>query len=83
MTALTIDRLTVNLSGLSQIDGQRLAKQIAEELARGMPMTEASRDVPNLHITIPARSNAEPADVDWLAHQVVAEVLRQLNQTLG
>ncbi len=80
MAELNIDRLTLNLSALSQSDGQRLARQIAEGLASGVIASGAARDAPNIHVTIPADSNA---DVDWLANQIVTEVLRQLNQTLG
>lgn len=80
MTNLNIDRLTLNLPALSQSDGQRLARQIAEGLASGVITSQAARDSPNIHVTIPANSNP---DVDWLADQIVAEVLRQLNQTLG
>lgn len=80
MTILTIDRLTLTLPPLSQSAGQRLARQIAEGLANGVITTNFARDAPHLQVTIPADA---PADVDWLAHQVVAEVLRQLNQTLG
>jgi hypothetical protein len=81
MTNLNIDRLTLNLPALSQSDGQRLARQIAEGLTSGVITSEATREAPNIHITIPADSNTD--DVDWLAHQIVAEVLQQLNQTLG
>jgi len=80
MTNLNIDRLTLALPALSQSDWQRLARQIAQGLASGVMTSGAARDAPNIHVTIPADSNA---DVDWLASQIVAEVLRQLNQTLG
>ncbi len=80
MTQLNIDRLTLNLPALSQSDGQRLSRRIAEGLASGVITSGAARHVPNLQVTIPADANA---DVDWLAEQIVAEVLRQLNQTLG
>jgi hypothetical protein len=80
MTNLNIDRLTLTLPALCQSDRQRLARQIAEGLASGVITTSSARDAPNLHVTIPADTNA---DVDWLANQIVAEVLRQLNQTLG
>ena len=80
MTNLNIDCLTLNLPALSQSDGQRLARQIAEGLTSRVITSEATRDAPNIHVTIPADANA---DVDGLANQIVTEVLRQLNQTLG
>jgi len=80
MTDLNIDRLTLKLSGLSEIEGQRRVKLIAEGLARGIVSSGSARDRPSLQVTIPSRPNAS---VDWLADQIVADVLRQLNQTLA
>lgn len=75
MTQLNIDRLTLKLSGLSEIEGQRLAKLITEGLAKSTVFSQAA-DRPTLQVTIPSHSNAS---VDWLANQIVADVLRQLN----
>jgi hypothetical protein len=80
MTKINIDRLTLKLSGISAIEGQRLVKLIAEGLARGVVSSESAGDRPSLQVTIPSRPNAS---VDWLADQIVADVLRQLNQTLA
>ena len=80
MKNLNIDRLTLKLSGISESDGQHLARRNAQGLASGVITNVAARDSPNIHITIPANSNT---DVDWLANQIVAEVLRQINQTLA
>jgi len=80
MTQINIDRLTLKQSGLSEIEGQPLVKLIAEGLARGVVSSGSARDRPSLQITIPSRPNAS---VDWLANQIVADVLPQLNQTLA
>jgi hypothetical protein len=79
MTNLNIDRLTLKLSGLSQDQGQHLARLIAEGLASSEITSHSARDAPTLQLNITAQPNA---NVDWLANQIVSEVLRQVNQTL-
>jgi len=79
MTNLTIDRLTLKLSGLSQDQGKHLAQLIAEGLASREISSHSARDAPNLQLNIVAQPNA---NVDRLANQIVSEVLRQLNSTL-
>jgi hypothetical protein len=80
MTKINIDRLTLKLSGLSQDQGQHLARLIAEGLATSEISSHPARDSPNLQMNITAQPNA---NVDRLANQIVSEVLRQLNQTLA
>ena len=80
MTNLTIDRLTLKLSGLSPQEGQHLARLIAEQLASHEISSHSARDAPTLQLNITAQPHA---NVDWLANQIVSEVLRQLNQTLA
>ncbi|PZV11722.1 MAG: hypothetical protein DCF22_13870 [Leptolyngbya sp.] len=80
MTAINIDRLTLKLSGLSQDQGQQLVRLIAEGLASHEISSHSARDTPNLQLNITAQPNA---NVDWLANQIVSEVLRQLNSTLA
>ncbi|MBG1270882.1 hypothetical protein [Nostoc sp. WHI] len=75
MPELKIDRLTLKLSGISELEGQRLAKLITEGLANSNISSQAA-DIPNLKVNIPSRPNAS---VDWLAEQIVADILRQLN----
>jgi hypothetical protein len=65
MTQINIDRLTLKLSGLSEIEGQRLVKLIAEGLARGVVSSGSACDRPSLQVTIPSHPNAS---VDWLAN---------------
>jgi hypothetical protein len=80
MNQLSIDRLTLKLSGFSQDQGQHLARLIAEGLATSEISSHSARDSPNLQMNITAQPNA---NVDRLANQIVSEVLRQLNQTLA
>jgi hypothetical protein len=76
MTNITIDRLTLKLSGISQDQGQHLARLIAAGLANREISSHSARDSPNLQLKIAAQPNT---NVDWLANQIVSEVLRQLN----
>jgi len=80
MAQINLDRLTLKLSGLSQNQGQHLARLIAEGLANSEISSHSARDSPNLQLNITAQPNA---NVDRLANQIVSEVLRQLNQTLA
>lgn len=80
MANLSIDRLTLKLSGLSQDQGQHLARLITERLATSELSSHSARDAPNLQLNITAQPNA---NINWLANQIVSEVLRQLNQTLA
>ena len=80
MTNLIIDRLTLKLSGISQQEGQHLARLVTNKLATSEISGYSARDSPNLQMNITAQSNA---NVDRLANQIVSEVLRQLNQTLA
>ena len=79
MTNLTIDRLTLKLSGISQQEGQHLAGLVTNKLAASEISSYSARDAPALQLNINAPPNA---NVDWLANQIVSEVLRQLNQTI-
>jgi hypothetical protein len=80
MTELNIDRLTLKLSGISELEGQRLAHLIAQELANSDISHLSTRASPNIQISIPSPANP---NVDRLAQQIVADVLQQLDRTLG
>jgi hypothetical protein len=79
MATIDIDRLTLKLSGLSEREGQRLARLIAEGLAQADIPNTAPRRLETLRVNLTA-----PADgnVDRLSQQIVADVLRQLERTL-
>ncbi|MEH1778479.1 MAG: hypothetical protein V7L26_04905 [Nostoc sp.] len=80
MTNLTIDRLTLKLSGLSEPEGQHLAQIITQRLASSDVTNHEPSDLAALQVTVSTRPNAS---IDWLAEQIVTSILRQLNQTLG
>ena len=79
MINLTIDRLTLKLSGISQQEGQHLARLVTNKLANSEISSYSARDAPALQLNINAQPNV---NIDWLANQIVSEVLRQLNQTI-
>lgn len=80
MTNLNIGRLTLKLSGLSEIEGKRLARLIAERLASSEIDRISARASPQIVVNIPSPANT---NIDWLAQQIVMDILRQLNQTLN
>jgi hypothetical protein len=79
MAELKIDRLTLNLSGLSTRDGERLARLIAEGLGTANLSNEKSHRVGEMQVRVEADGKG---DVDKLSEQIVAAVLRQLERTL-
>jgi hypothetical protein len=78
MPELTIDRLSLRLSGLSELDGRHLARLIAEKLAStSLPEWDAGYDQMTSSVV------AQPgASVHSLAEQIVSEVVRQLDRSL-
>ena len=79
MATIDIDRLTLKLSGLSEREGQRLARLIAAGLTQADVPTIMPRRLETLRVNL-----ATPVDgnVDRLSQQIVADVLRQLERTL-
>lgn len=80
MTQIDIDRLTLKLSGISQQEGQHLARLITTRLASSEMTSGSIRDAPSLQIHIQSQPNT---NMDWLADRIVSEILRQLHQTLA
>ena len=76
MSDIQIDRLTLQVPGLSPADGRRLALQIAEGLGAA-GTTLSARDIPALRIDLTA---GPKTGVDELARQVIAEILRQVQR---
>lgn len=80
MTQISIERLTLKLSGLSSGEGKRLAHLIAEGLSTASIAAASSYQIDTLRVKVDAR----PSDtVDWLSQQVVAEVVGQLERTIS
>jgi hypothetical protein len=76
MGDIRIDRLALQVPGLTAADGRRLALQVAHGLAAA-GAAGGGRAVPALRLDMTA---APGAGVDELAEQIVAEVLRQLRR---
>jgi hypothetical protein len=77
MPDLTIERLSLHLSGLSEGEGQRLARLIADGLAQVSISGGENRDVMNAAIT------ASPGvDMQELSERIVADVVRQLDRSI-
>ena len=76
MSDLTIERLCLHLSGLSEEEGERLARLIADGLANvSMPGAE-NRDVMKAVVT------ASPgADMQELSDRIVADLVRQIDRS--
>jgi len=78
MPGLSIDRLTLQVPGYSEAEGRRLALAVADGLAAaGLP--GATGDVSTLRVDLTAGAGAGS---DWLAGQIVAEILRQLERSV-
>jgi hypothetical protein len=77
MTAITIDRLIFKLSGVSEQDGQRLSRLIAEGLGTMPISTQESRHLDAMRVNVRASPGSS---LDMLSRQVVAEILRQLER---
>lgn len=76
---IKIDRLTLKLAGISERDGQHLARLITERLPLLPLSTEESRYLDSVLVNV---SSAPGSSIDLLSQQIVANVLRQLEQAL-
>jgi hypothetical protein len=77
MPDLTIERLSLHLSGLSESEGHRLARLIADGLAQVSISGGENRDVMSAAIT------ASPGvDMQELSERIVADVVRQLDRSI-
>src|SRR5262245_46807222 len=80
MAEIHIDRMVVHVSGMAVHDAQRLAQAITAAMAQAPVRAGTAGRVETLRVEVPAT----PAqDVDRLAQQVVAEMVRQVEQTLA
>jgi hypothetical protein len=76
MNEISIERLSLQVPGLSKSDGQRLAQQVAEGLG-SMAFSGDHFDIPGLRLDLTATPNA---GLDELARQILAEVMRQIER---
>lgn len=76
MSDVRIDRLTLDVPGLSESDGRRLALRVAAGLSSA-GVAGGGRDIPALRLDlIPGPG----AGVDELAQQIVAAFVRQVRR---
>jgi hypothetical protein len=77
MPDLTIERLSLHLTGLSEGEGQRLARLVADGLAQVSISGGENRDVMNAAITV-----SPGVDMQELSERIVADVVRQLDRSI-
>jgi hypothetical protein len=75
MDEIRIDRLTLQLSGISESEGRRLAMRITEGLAAAAIPGDVAAAQGAIRVDLSAGS------VDTLPERIVAEVLRQLRRS--
>jgi hypothetical protein len=77
MADISIDKLSFSLSGVGRADGERLARAVAEKLgaARASVSGGGKRD----SLKVDVRQGAGDT-VDYLAAQIVEDLIRQLNR---
>ena len=76
MPGLSIDRLSLHLSGLSEGDGRRLTRLIADGLAAAaVPPTVENRNALESRITLHAGDSLQK-----ISDEIVADLLRQLDR---
>jgi hypothetical protein len=76
MPGISIDEMMLDLPGMTESQGRRLAMGIAHGLAVA-GVSSTTGEVPALRIDLTADAGA---DSDVLARRVVAEIVRQLRQ---
>lgn len=76
---ITIDKLSLQLSGLSEEESRRLARLLADDLAVISLPAGCSTDLEGVNVNI---TQAAGAPVKTLSQLIVADVLRQLQRTL-
>jgi hypothetical protein len=77
MPDLMVDRLRLNLEGLSRADAERLATLVAQGLAAAEIGGEG--DVQGLQITL---APLPGSTMQSLSEQIVAELVGQINRTI-
>lgn len=78
MEMITIDKLSLQLSALSEEEGRKLAELLAEELAI-VSLPAGCSHVPTVGVNV---LRSPGVTVNALSQLIAAEVLRQLDWTL-
>jgi hypothetical protein len=78
MADIGIDRLSLNLPGLSAQRGERIARKIADDLADAwQSLGSRTADVSSLDLRLHGAPNETD---DALANRILAELIRQLDR---
>jgi hypothetical protein len=77
MPDLMVDRLRLNLEGLSRSDAERLATLVAQGLAAAEIAGDG--DIQGLQITL---AHLPGSTMQSLSEQIVAELVGQINRTI-
>lgn len=77
MDEIRIDRLSLQLSGIGEPEGRRLAMRITEGLATADIPADVAAEQGPIRVDLP---ELPPGGLDALSERVVAQVLRQLRR---
>jgi len=80
MARLSVDRLSLRVTGLGAEEGRRLARMVAERLGRAGGNPRGAVTVRRLRVTVTASNDA---GTDFLSEQIAAEVLRELDRSVA
>lgn len=75
---ITVDKLSLQLSGLSEAEGRKLARLLAEDLAMVTLPAGCSADTESVQVNI---APAPGVPMKTLSELIVADLLRQLDRT--
>jgi hypothetical protein len=75
---ITVDKLSLQLSGLSEAEGRKLARLLAEDLAIATLPAGCSADTDSVQVNI---APVPGIPVKKLSELIVADLLRQLDRT--
>lgn len=70
---IQIDELVLRIPGLSEEEGQQLARKVGERLADRLPSDAPSGRIDALRISLPQ------GQVEGLSDEIVDQIIRQLN----
>ncbi len=78
MPDIKVDSLHLEMAGLSEAEGERLTRLIAEQLGSTASPDWNPREIASLELKVAA---APETPVDTLSKMIAAEVVRQLQRT--
>lgn len=78
MPDVSIDRLSLHLSGFNEEDGRRLARVIAEGLSKA-PLPAGTGEMLSMHVNVSAPPGGS---LERVSELVLADLVRQLERSL-